>query len=274
MEFVISFLNTILPVLYFVTTYLYGMYFFRDDPFAEKYMSPMLKITVSIHFVEIVLRGIYFSHYPLASIAEAFSVIALAAVSIYIYLEFRLKVKTTGYFILVFVFFMQLFSSAFISFTHDIPDILHNPLFSFHSSAAVLGYSGFAISFLYSLMYLLLFHDIKTRRFGVIYSRLPSLEVLSGLNYNSALIGFSCLSLAIVIGTFWSHKIFGSLVNLDPKILVAYATWVIYGLELFGGKIFQWSNKRLAYLSVSGFVFILFSMVAVNLFLTSFHEFK
>jgi ABC-type transport system involved in cytochrome c biogenesis permease subunit len=183
-------------------------------------------------------------------------------------------VKTTGYFILVFVFFLQLCSSAFINLTHNIAEILHSPLFSIHAGAAILGYSGLAISFLYSLMYLLLFYDIKSSRFGVIYNRLPSLEVLAGLNYNSAAVGFSFLTIAIVMGSIWSNKVFGKFIAADPKILVAYLTWIIYGLELFGGKFLSWSSKRLAYLSLSGFAIILFSMVAVNLFLTSFHEFK
>ncbi len=274
MELVISFLNTVLPVFYFIATYLYGMYFFREDTFAEKYMSPVLKTTVFIHFVEIVLRGWYYHHFPLASVAEAMSVLALAAVLIYLFLETRLNVKTTGYFILVFVFFLQLFSSAFISFTKNIPDILHSPLFSVHTSMAILSYSGFAISFLYSLMYLLLFHDIKSSRFGVIYSRLPSLEVLSGLNYSSAAVGFSFLTLAMFLGVIWSRNVFGSYFVDDPKIFLVYATWVIYGTELFGGKVLKWSNKKLAYLSLGGFIFIVLSVVAVNLFFTSFHEFR
>lgn len=274
MEFVISFLNTVLPILYFVSTYLYGMFFFRNDDLASKYMSTVLKITVSIHLLDIVLRSWYFSHFPLASVFEAVSVIALAAALIYLYLEFRLKVRTTGYFILVLIFFMQLFSSAFINFTHHIPEILHSPLFVFHTGAAILGYAGFAISFIYSLMYLLLFHDIKSSKFSVIYNRLPSLEVLAGLNYNSAAIGFSFLSVAIIFGSVWSNKVFGEFFSRDPKILVAYLTWVIYGLELLGGNILRWSRRRLAFLSLTGFTIIIFSIVAVNLFLSSFHAFK
>ncbi|GAB4374653.1 MAG: cytochrome c biogenesis protein CcsA [Calditrichia bacterium] len=274
MEFVISFLNTILPIFYFVSTYLYGMFFFKNDIFAEKYMSHILRFTVALHFAEVVLRGWYYQHFPLASIFESLSVLALAAIMIYLYLEIRLKVRTTGFFILVLVFVLQLISSAFISFTHDIPEILHSPYFAIHTSAAILGYSGLAISFLYSVMYLLLFHDIKGSRFGVIYNRLPSLETLAGLNYKAAAVGFSFLTLAILVGSYWSNKVFGQFFAVDPKILVAYLTWLIYGIELLGGRYLKWSSRRLAYLSLSGFGIILFSMIAVNLLMTSFHEFK
>ncbi len=274
MEFLISFLNTALPILYFITTYLYGMYFFREDEFAGKLMQPFLRVTILLHLIEIVLRGVYYHHFPLASIYEALSVLALAAALIYLYLETRLRVRTTGYFILVLIFFLQLFSSAFINFTRDIPHILNSPLFAMHTSVAVLGYSGLAISSIYGLMYLLLFHDIKSSRFGVIYNRLPSLEVLSELNYKAAALGFFFLTLAIFMGSIWAFKVFGKVFSFDPKILVAYITWFIYGLQLFGGRFLHWSGRRLAILSVIGFAIILFSMVAVNLALTSFHDFK
>ncbi|MBN2364520.1 MAG: hypothetical protein EH225_00025 [Calditrichaeota bacterium] len=274
MVFIINFLNTLLPILYFTCTYLYGAYFFRNDDFAEKYMSRILQFTVAIHFLDVILRWYHFDHFPLASIFEALTVIGLAAILVYLYLEFRIKVKTTGFFILVFIFILQLISSAFIDFTESLPEILKNRLFVFHTSAAILGYSGFAISFLYSLMYLLLFHNIKKSRFGVIYSRLPSLEVLSSLNYYSATFGFFFLTAAIVLGGIWANKIWGQFLSTDPKIVVAYLTWFIYGLEIFSGRFLNWSSKKLAYLSMSGFAIILFSMVAVNLFLTSFHEFQ
>jgi ABC-type transport system involved in cytochrome c biogenesis permease subunit len=132
MEFIISFLNTLLPMLYVVTTFLYGFNFFRDEPFAEKSMGIILRITVFLHFIEVVLRWLCYDHFPLASIFEALSVLSLAAVLIYLYLEIRLKVQNTGFFILIFVLLMQLVSSAFISFTHDIPEILKPIICSAH----------------------------------------------------------------------------------------------------------------------------------------------
>lgn len=274
MQFLISFLNVLLPLLYFSTTYLYGVYFFRNDPVGQRYMQAALRFTVTVHFLEIILRGFYFDHFPMASIFEAASTIALAIALIYLYIEHRLKVKTTGYFILVFIFFLQLFSSAFITFVPNIPEILHSPFFIFHTSAAILGYSALMVSAIYGLMYLLLFHDIKRNRFGVVYSRLPSLETLNEMNIRAAILGFSSLTVAIILGFLWSYKIFHEFFHLDAKIVIAIVTWFIYGMEIFGKRFLGWAGKRLAYLSLSGFAVILFSLVAVNLFLTSFHEFK
>ncbi len=274
MEFLVSFLNTLLPILYFIAAYLYGMFLFRDDRFAERYMQKFLRFTVLLHLIEVVLRGIYYKHYPLASVFEAMATLALALVLIYLYLEQRLKVKTTGYFVLILVFFLQLFSSAFVSFTREIPAILHNPLFGFHTTAAILAYASLAISSLYGIMYLLLFYDIKRSRFGVIYNRLPSLEVLSELSQKAAGIGVFFLTIAIIIGFVWAEMIFNKFHVLDPKIVVVYLTWLIYLLQLVGGRILKWGGRRLAFLSVGGFAVIIFSMLAVNFLMTSFHVFQ
>jgi ABC-type uncharacterized transport system permease subunit len=77
---------------------------------------------------------------------------------------------------------------------------------------------------------------------------------------------------AIVAGTWWSHVVFGG-VKIDPKVLVAVLTWVIYGLSLVGRRFVSWRGPRMAYSSLIGFLVILFSLFAVNFFLTKFHVF-
>ncbi len=274
METLISILNILLPVLYFGSTFLYGKSFFKERPWAERYQTGLLSFAVFLHIIEVLLRGIYFHHFPLATIAEAASVLALAIAVIYLYVEFRLQVPTTGYFILIFVFFLQLFSSVTISHVDKIPEILHSSFFIFHTSAAIIGYSALAVSAIYGLMYLLLFYDIKSSRFSIIYGRLPSLEILNEMNFKAASLGFAFLTVAILLGGIWSYRIYQQTVHFDAKILIAVLTWLIYAIEIYGRKIRGWAGRRLAYLSLSGFVIIIFSLVAVNLFLTSFHEFK
>ena len=274
MEFVVSFLNMALPLLYFCATALYGIYFFRDERWAEKIMSNFLKFTVLVHFLDVLLRVFVYSHFPLASIFEAAMIISLAVGLVYIYIEYKINVKSTGFFVLIFIFILQFFSSAFIFHVYKIPEILHSIFFVFHTSSAILGYSAFAISALYSLMYLMLFHEIKAGHFGVIYRRMPSLSILSEMNNKAARIGLFFLTLAIILGSIWSSTIFKKFINLDPKIIVAYLTWVIYSVQVFGSMIKEWSGKRLSMISLAGFAIIVFSMALVNTILTSFHEFK
>lgn len=171
------------------------------------------------------------------------------------------------------MFFLQLFSSSFISLKVTFPKILHGPLFIFHTTTGVLGYASLVISAIYSFVYLLLFYDIKKSRFGLLYERLPSLEILQEMNLKTAKLGFFFFSLTILFGIVWSIRIKEG-TPWDFKNLAVYGAWLIYGVEIVGGRFGKWSGKKLAYLSLGGLVLLMFSLVVVNLFLTSYHTFK
>jgi len=56
MEGIIKLLNVGLPVLYFYTTYLYAIFFFREQQPAGIKATRMLYTTIAIHIIEIILR--------------------------------------------------------------------------------------------------------------------------------------------------------------------------------------------------------------------------
>src|SRR5258706_265103 len=95
-----------------------------------------------------------------------------------------------------------------IHFVATLLPILWSPLLGLHISAARLGYSAFAVSAIYGLLYVLLYHELKAQQFGIIYKRLPSLEVLSAMNLRAAVFGLACLTLAIAVGSLWSLQVY------------------------------------------------------------------
>jgi ABC-type uncharacterized transport system permease subunit len=194
-ETFINTLNIILPTLYALAWADYALLFFRNDNFAEKTAPWLLYLTGILHGLDLLLRGLHFRHYPVATVFEAFSLLAFSVLVVYILIEWRTGVRTTGFFIVAFVFIFQLVSSAFITPPPtDINPLLADPSFVLHASTAVLGYSGMAISAVYGLLYLMLFYDIKKSRFGIIYKQLPSLEVMANFTYRAATLGFIFLS--------------------------------------------------------------------------------
>lgn len=276
METFINTLSIILPTLYALAWADYALLFFRNDAFAEKTAPWLLYLTGILHGLDLLLRGLYFRHYPVATVFEAFSLLAFSVLVVYILIEWRTGVRTTGFFIVAFVFVFQLVSSAFITPPTDINPLLADPSFVLHASTAVLGYSGMAISAVYSLLYLMLFYDIKKSRFGIIYKQLPSLEVMANFTYRAATLGFIFLSVAMVLGVVLmvnAQEFEGVNWIWDPKLTITFLAWLIYGLCTGGRKFWGWSPKRVAFASLAGFVVILFSLVAVNLLFTSFHGF-
>lgn len=273
MNHFLRFTTIVLPILYFIIVFLYARFFYDNDVKAEKRIDPLFRVTLILHFLAIFGRGWHLHHYPLASVFEIASVVAFALAMIYRYIESRLNNKNTGYFIMILVFAIQLFSSIFIEPVYEIPEILKSPLFDFHSTFAALGYTALILAAIYSLMFILLFHDIKTSRFGILFERLPSLETLSGMIYKSSVLGLTFLSIAILSGHIFLKISYDTFFQADFKIFSVYVVWTIYLLVILGKKAFHWPPRIMAYLSIAGVFLIIISTLLVNLFLTKFHKF-
>ncbi len=269
----IELLNILLPGCYVIVAVLYTWRFFSDSRRFESFITAALLLTVGIHILYLASRIARYQHFPTASPAEVFSLIALAMGLIYLWIEFMLTIKTTGMFVVGVITVFQVLSSVLITQGGALDPLLSSPLFSLHTSAAILGYSAIAISALYATLYLLLFYDIKGSKFGIVYNRLPALEVLDSMHIKAASAGFSFLTLTIILGILWLKLTFNHALLWDWKIITAFITWGIFGIGIASKHLFGWSGKRIAYFSLTGFMTILISMTVVNYFLTSFHRF-
>ena len=265
--------NIILPTLYALLWADYALLFFRNDPFAERTAKHLLRITVGAHAIYLVMRSVTYHHFPFATVFEAFSVLAFSVIALYLVIESRIGVRTTGFFIIGIVFVFQIISSAFVEAPESFSDLLWEPAFILHVTTALLGYSGMAISAVYGLLYLMLFYDIKKHRFGLIYKQLPSLEVMSSFTYRSATLGLVFLTIAMVGGLALLVRVYGTYWSWDPKLMITFVAWLIYGLCVAASRFWGWSAKRVAFTSIAGFAVILFSLIVVNLVFTRFHEF-
>ena len=272
MQTVINILNVLLPIMYAITIIDYVLYFFRQQSFVTRYPGIMLRISVAVHLADLFFRSIFYNHFPIANIFEALSAIAFAVAIVYMAIEIFTGDRSTGLFIIGIVFLFQLISSIFISSAKDISTIFNTPLFVFHTSSAVIAYSAFAISAIYGFFYLILYHEIKYHRFGILFKRLTSLEALGGLNFQAATVGFFCLTLAIGLGFWWgtSQDIGFSLV--DPKLIAVLCTWAVYGVCIVVRKFLNQQGKWFVYFPMIGFLLSLLS-VGIGFIFASFHAF-
>jgi cytochrome c-type biogenesis protein CcsB len=137
---------------------------------------------------------------------------------------------------------------------------------------AFLGDAAFALAFAISVMYLLREYQLKARRFGPTFRKLPPLEVLDSLNHRVITIGFLLLTLGIITGALWARKAFGSYLQGDPKEIWSIITWVIYAALLHGRLTVGWRGRRSAVMAIIGFAVLVFAFLGVNLFVSSYHN--
>jgi len=268
-----SIFNYLLPLFYSALVWTYGKAFFADKPWAKDAKTPILICTIVLHLLSLTVRTIIFRHPPVTSIFEIFSVLACSIAITYFVIELRSQHKETGYFILNIAFFFQLTSSLFIKSTPEVPEILRSPLFGIHVSSALLGYAAITIAGAYSLMYLMLYHEMKATQFGVIYKKLPTLETLERMTFTAVTLAFLLLSIAILFGFIWLNRAIANPNYFDPKLIGTIFMWAMYGFLIIAKTRYGWKGRKVMILSIAGFLISIFSMTIINIFFSKFHKF-
>jgi HemX protein len=263
----------ILPAFYFTLVWTYGKAFFADKLWAKHAKTPILIGTITLHLLSLADRIVLFRHPPVTTIFEIFTVLACAITITYFVIELRSQHKETGYFILNIAFMFQLASSIFIKDTPEVPEILRSPLFGTHVSSALIGYAAITIAGAYGLMYLMLYHEMKATRFGVVYKKLPTLETLERMTFTAIKLAFLFLSIAILFGFIWLTRAITKPNYFDPKLIGTVIVWAMYGFLVIAKTRYEWKSRKVMVLSIIGFLISIFSMTIINIFFSGFHKF-
>lgn len=267
-------LNIILPLLYLVTFSIYFYDFMKGEKRFINTKRLFLFLTLIVHVVYIIQRTIAFDHLPITNVFEIFTILALAICFSYFLLELVTDIRGTGPFIIIISFIFQLISSLFIQDLVAVKEVLRNNLLGAHVISALLGYSGFTISAVYGFLYLVLYKDIKLNKFGLIFNRLPNLEVLEKLSFYSAVIGFTTLTISFIIGIIWLPMAFPNFSFFDPKLISTALVWILYSIGISSKVFGKWRGRKLVVLSISGFIVAILSIIMSNFIAQSFHSFN
>jgi ABC-type uncharacterized transport system permease subunit len=273
MNAAIDLLNIFLPLFYLITFLFYGYDFMKGGKKFTNSKRIFLFLTLFVHFVYLFIRTIEFDHPPITNVFEIFSVLAFSVAFSYFILELLTDVRGTGPFIIIISLIFQVISSLFIEDLIEVKEVLRSHLLGSHVISALLGYSGITIAAVYGFLYLILYNDIRQNRYGLIFNRLPNLEMLEKLSFYAAVIGFIFLTIAITIGIIWLPMAFPDFSLADPKLIGSLAVWALYGVGILSKIFAKWRGKKVVVLSIAGFLLAIFSTMITNFLARSFHSF-
>jgi cytochrome c-type biogenesis protein CcsB len=152
--------------------------------------------------------------------------------------------------------------------------ILQSFWLSFHVAAALLGNATFALAFLGGILYLIQERQLKGKKFGFFYKRLPSLETLDALNYYCINIGFILLTLGIITGSLYAQYTLGAFWQWDPKETMTLVAWLLYA-GLFHARLLKgWRGRRAALLAIAGFAVLMVTFLGADVWQRSYHRFE
>jgi ABC-type transport system involved in cytochrome c biogenesis permease subunit len=231
-------------------------------------------VAVFVHLLFLIVLTIESGHVPLAGAFQAMSTFMFFFAILSRIIAPDSKDYSLGLFNTSLLFILQLISALYISPITEISEILKDVFFEVHVILNLIGYAAFSSAFLLSLMYLLLFYEIKSDKLGYFYDRLPSLAYLEKLNQRAITIGFIFSTLGILSGAFTGMYAWGKFWAWDPKLISAIITWLIYGIGLMGSYRYGWHGKKIALLSFFCFLLILFSMLVITQYFSGIHSFN
>ena len=260
-----------MPVMFFMATmvlYLVGTAFFlayllRRSEALSRVSLIVTGIGFLAHTVALLTKMMGADHVPLPSVHEAMSFFSWALVLVFLIVEVRHRIPVLGSFILPLALISLISAAALPKEVPTLEPVLKTVWL--HVTLSVLGTVGFAVAFVAGLMYLIQDGLLKSKRFNVLYAKLPPLDFLDHLNQQSIVMGFPLLTLGIITGALSAEFARGSYLNWNPEQLWALVTWVFYFVVLLGRLTVGWRAKRAAYLTIIGFAGVILTFIGVVL---------
>ncbi len=205
-------------------------------------------------------------HAPLSNLFESLVFFGWCTLGLYLYVERKYSLRGLGAVVLPVVFLDLAYASLGTRTEIEplVPALQSNWLL-IHVLTCFIGYAAFAVSFGASIMYL------AKEKWKL--TRIPNEKVLDGIIYKSIVIGFPFLSLGIITGAAWAHYAWGSYWSWDPKETWSLITWLIYAAFLHARFTKGWRGKKTAYLSIVGFMAVIFTYLGVNLLISGLHSY-
>ncbi len=278
-------MDLISPILFSVSMYIYLCSFLlylilsairkRSIGIAA---TSLISAGLLIHTLGLIYRWVEthktgYGYVPLSNMYESLIFFSWTIVLIYLLLEFRFKQRIIGIFATLFAFMAVAASSILPGSDATIRPLmpaLQSNWLSIHVITCFFGYAAFAVSFGISLLFLIQ-HRWEEISGGVGW--LPQTKTLDEINYRSIVIGFPMLTVGIITGAAWAHYAWGSYWSWDPKETWSLITWFIYAAFLHARITRDWRGRRMAILSLVGFMAVLFTYFGVSYILSGLHSY-
>ena len=270
---------SIITFVYGLAAFLFIAFWVFKKQILEKSAYIITIVGVCGHTVAIIMRWVEsykldIGHAPFSNMYESLIFFSWVICVVYIIIERKYGNRIIGAFATTLAFFAMAYASLSPNIDSRIqplvPALKSNWLIA-HVITCFIGYSAFAISAGVSLMYILKEKDKENKSsfLGVF----PKIEILNELNYQLIMFGFLFLTIGIISGSVWANSAWGRYWGWDPKETWSLITWFIYALLLHARMMRGWNGKRIAWLSILGFLAVLFTYFGVN-YLPGLHSYS
>lgn len=235
----------------------------------------ILVIIFTLHLIGMVIRTIEAGYTPLSNTYESLIFFSWAIILVGFLIRFKYKIKIMVGIASILAFLSiggaSLLMSKSDKMIRDLMPALQSWWLEIHVITSFIAYAAFAVAFGSSIIYLLKTHFENKK--NNLAKKLPDLESTDNLSYNLIALGFAFLTLGILTGAVWAKYAWGQYWGWDPKETWALVTWLVYAIYLHTRRLKNWKGIKSNWLSVIGFITVLFTYFGVNYLLSGLHSY-
>ncbi len=266
--------SVITTLLYAVGTVGYLIYVIRTEKAIHRIAYGFLLAGFLSHTIGLAMLVGQIRQMPVTTLPQTFSLFAWAIVGSYLAFQLKFNIRILGTFVSPLAVVFMLLSSAIPGRVIPNSQLFKSFWLTLHVATMFIGMAIFALAFCAGIMYLLQERQIKSKNFGLLYRRLPSLEVLDSLNYVCLTFGFPLITIGLISGFVYAGAVWQSYWHWDPKEILSVVTWLIYAVLLHERLAVGWRGRRAAIMAIVGFSVILVTFVGTSMILEVHHSFK
>jgi HemX protein len=224
------------------------------------------------HYFALLERSRGMHTVPYHDVFGAMSLFGWLLALTYLGLELFHRQRSVGAFVLPFI--LVFFVAAHLaSADRSSPPPATGVLFAFHVTLSILAYAAFALSFVFSLIFLAEERLLRSRRLGNVVWRLPPLELLERMSRSSVFVGLLSIAVGTALGFVWVDRLHGQIWYYDPKYVVTLLVLVLYAVYFHLARTAAWRGARASKLCIFNFFVVVMSFTVVNLYLSQSHRY-
>jgi len=253
------------------------IYFFSRAPWLRDVGIPLAILGCAAQFAQLIARFELTHVWPLLNLYGSLSLFSAMSVAIYIGFAFRYKSWFAGGFVLALAAIFLAYGVTWYEGTMPPVPSLQSYWAKIHVPIVVSSYAAFLVAFVFSCIYLLKYYAQPAKTGGPIavwLAALPSLPQLDVIVYRAIAIGLPLISIGIITGAMWAKEAWGAYWQWDPKETAALFSWIIYLAYMHLHTRHAWRGLRTNWVSVIGFVSIIFCYLGVNIWISGLHSYK
>lgn len=255
----------------------YLLYLFRRSKLKSKPLLLPMAFGWLLLILYLLLTPLIQQRSPLMSRAEIFSLFGWSILTVYLVITLTKPLQAMGSLVLptslLFLLIAASQSSEPLEYIQA-GGFSNNFSFWLHILLIVIAYGSFTVSFILAIGYLRGEYQLREKSVDGVFFLFPSLESIDRGLQQSIWIGTSFLLVGMVeamVISFLSGQI-NTAWLLDPNVLAAIITGFIYGTILYLRRKSLFTNRRIAYLAIAGFIFIGLLFFSMN-YLSRMHLF-